>query len=274
MVWRLESDDGVNVPKINESRDVWASFVARFRAGDDALPAPWSTLFGPLQRGSADDMMVVAQIGQSLDGRIATPSGHSKYINGEEGLDHLHRLRALVDAVVIGVGTAVADNPQLTVRRVSGPNPARVVVDPQGRLSRDARLLADDGVRRLVVGCAHAARELPAGVEFVPIESEGRLDPCSILSELAARGIRRVLVEGGADTISRFTRAGCIDRLHIVVAPIMLGAGPSGLSWAGIERVDQAVRAPMRVTQLGEEVLLDCDLSAQHRPVGAAKTST
>lgn len=264
----------MNIPKISESRDGWGTFVAQFRAGDDHLPPPWGELFGPLREGSADGMMVVAQIGQSLDGRIATPSGHSKYINGCEGLDHLHRLRALVDAVVIGVGTAVADNPQLTVRRVSGPNPARVVVDPRGRLSPDARLLADDGTRRLVIGCAHAARKLPPGVEFVAIESDGRLDPCAILAELGARGIRRVLVEGGADTISRFTRAGCVDRLHIVVAPIMLGAGPSGLSWAGIERVDQALRAPMRVTQLGEEVLLDCDLSAQRRVVGLAKTST
>ena len=78
--------------------------------------------------------MVVGQIGQSLDGRIATESGHSKYINGPAGLTHLHRLRALVDAVVIGVGTAIADDPQLTVRRVSGQQPARVVIDPKGRL--------------------------------------------------------------------------------------------------------------------------------------------
>jgi riboflavin biosynthesis pyrimidine reductase len=69
---------------------------------------------------SVDGLMVVGQIGQSLDGRIATESGHSKYINGPAGLTHLHRLRALVDAVVIGVGTAIADDPQLTVRRVAG----------------------------------------------------------------------------------------------------------------------------------------------------------
>ena len=76
-------------------------------------------------------MIAVGQIGQSLDGRIATPTGHSHYINGPAGLDHLHRLRALVDAVLVGVGTAIADDPQLTVRRVAGPNPARVVLDPK-----------------------------------------------------------------------------------------------------------------------------------------------
>ena len=115
-------------------RDSWASVPEAFRAGRP-LPEPWEELFGPLRRGAVDDLVVVGQIGQSLDGRIATVSGHSHYINGTDGLDHLHRLRAMLDAVVVGIGTAIQDNPQLTVRRVSGPNPARVVIDPRGRLS-------------------------------------------------------------------------------------------------------------------------------------------
>src|SRR5262249_59875864 len=94
--------------------------------------------------------VIVGQLGQSLDGRIATNSGHSKYINCEAGLDHLHRLRALMDAVVIGGGTALADDPQLTVRRVFGPNPARGILDPPGRLGPNARVLTDDGTRPLV----------------------------------------------------------------------------------------------------------------------------
>ncbi|MEL6128139.1 MAG: RibD family protein, partial [Pseudomonadota bacterium] len=80
--------------------------------------------------------VVVAQLGQTLDGRIATVTGASKYINGHSALDHLHRLRAHVDAVVVGVGTAIADDPQLTVRRVDGQSPARVVIDPRGRMPR------------------------------------------------------------------------------------------------------------------------------------------
>ena len=96
-------------------------------------------------------MIAVGQIGQSLDGRIATPAGHSHYVNGDDGLAHLHRLRALVDAVVVGIGTVIADDPQLTVRRVSGPHPARVVIDPSGKLPRNARVLANDGMRRVVI---------------------------------------------------------------------------------------------------------------------------
>jgi riboflavin-specific deaminase-like protein len=242
------------------------------------LPPPWEEIFGPLRRGAVDDLVVVGQCGQSIDARIATPSGHSHYINGEAGLIHLHRLRALVDAVVIGVGTAIADDPQLTVRRVAGASPARVVIDPAGRLPPTARALAPDGVRRLVVSAERTAQRLPAGVEIVPlVASDGRLAPDAIVAALAARGLRRILVEGGADTVSRFLAARCLDRLHVLIAPIILGAGPSSLTLPPIARLEEAIRAPMRAHVLdggGGDVLLDCDLSAQRMPIGRAKMST
>src|SRR5450755_3550683 len=131
--------------------DSWTAIPQAFRALTYPLPSPWEELFGPLRHSRIDDLVVVAQIGQSLDGRVATETGHSHYINGPAGLAHLHRLRALVDAVVVGVGTALADDPQLTVRRVSGPHPARVIIDPGGRLPAGARMFAADGVRRLVL---------------------------------------------------------------------------------------------------------------------------
>jgi riboflavin-specific deaminase-like protein len=239
------------------------------------LPQPWEDIFGPLRKGVIDDLVLVGQCGQSIDARIATPTGHSHYINSEAGLAHLHRLRALVDAVVIGVGTAIADDPQLTVRRVEGPNPARVVVDPNGRLPPSARVLAADGVRRLVVTTADAPGQLPAGVEIVPVAAKNRqLAPAAIIAALAVRGFRRILIEGGADTVSRFLAARCLDRLHILVAPIILGGGRSSFTLPPIERVDEAVRAPMRAHSLGSDVLLDCDLSAQRVPIGRAKMST
>jgi riboflavin-specific deaminase-like protein len=216
---------------------------------------------------------VVGQFGQSIDARIATTTGHSHYINGAAGLAHLHRLRALVDAVVVGIGTAVADDPQLTVRHVAGPSPARVVIDPSGRLPASARLLAADGIRRIVMTRAETQMRLPAGVEHVALPSPGgQLAPNAILAALAERGFRRILIEGGADTVSRFLAAGCLDRLHVVIAPIILGAGRSSVSLAPIARVEEAMRVPMRIHKLGEEVLLDCDLSAQRAAV--AKIST
>jgi diaminohydroxyphosphoribosylaminopyrimidine deaminase / 5-amino-6-(5-phosphoribosylamino)uracil reductase len=251
----------------------WPDIPRAFRDTDGVLPEPWQEIFGPLRQGIRDDVVVVGQFGQSIDARIATPTGHSHYINGAAGLAHLHRLRALVDAVVVGIGTAVADDPQLTVRHVAGPSPARVVIDPSGRLPATARLLAEDGIQRIVITRAETQTRLPAGVEQVALPSpRGQLAPQAIVAALAERGFRRILIEGGADTVSRFLAAGCLDRLHIVIAPIILGAGRTSVSLAPIARVEEAMRVPMRIHKLGEEVLLDCDLSAQR--VIVAKIST
>jgi riboflavin-specific deaminase-like protein len=255
--------------------DSWAEFTGIFRQPGGPLPQPWSELFGPLQTGKIDNIVAIGQIGQSIDGRIATESGHSKYINGPAGLDHLHRLRALVDAVVIGVGTALADDPQLTVRRVAGPQPARVVIDPNGRLPASARVFASDGVRRLLITAAGTRCTPPPGVEILVLPTaDGRIAPPAILAALAERGLRRLLIEGGADTVSRFLVAGCLDRLHVIVAPIILGSGRASLILPPIERADQALRMPVHAHQLDDEVLFDCDLSAQRVPIGAAKKST
>ena len=247
--------------------DSWASVPELFRSGAVPLPPPWEAVFGPLRAGKPDDMVVVGQLGQSLDGRVAAPTGHSHYINGPAGLAHLHRLRALVDAVVIGIGTALADDPQLTVRRVSGPQPVRVVIDPSGRLPGSARLLANDGVRRIVVRASGMRPPLPHGIEMVGLpKSGGEIAPSAILAALAERGLRRMLIEGGANTVSRFLAAGCLDRLHLIVSPIVLGSGRVGLVLPPIERADQALRAPVHVHRLDDEVLFDCDLSAQRVP--------
>ncbi len=253
----------------------WDSVPEKFRASSAALPEPWEDIFGGLRSSRTNGCIAVGQIGQSLDGRIATPTGHSHYINGSAGLDHLHRLRALVDAVVVGIGTAIADDPQLTVRRVTGPNPARVVLDPGGRLPAGAKLLADDGVRRLVVTAEETRPSFPSGVEIIALpRTGGQISPAEILTALAERGLRRVLIEGGADTVSRFLAAGCLDRLHVVVAPIILGSGRTGINLPPIERADQALRARMRIHRLDDEVLFDCDLSAQRAAAGRANTST
>ena len=263
------------LPRQDGSSDAWTEFTKAFRGGGHPLSGPWAELFGPLRTGVVDGLTVVGQIGQSLDGRIATASGHSRYINGPAGIIHLHRLRSLVDAVVIGVGTALADDPQLTVRRVAGPHPARIVLDPSGRLPASARVFSADGVRRLLVTTEGTRCALPSDVETVALPAaDGQIAPPAILAALAERGLRRILVEGGAHTVSRFLAAGCLDRMHVTVAPIIFGSGKPGFILPPVERADQALRVPMRIHQLDDEVLFDCDLSAQRVPVGRAKKST
>jgi riboflavin-specific deaminase-like protein len=176
---------------------------------------------------------------------------------------------------VVGVGTALADNPQLTVRRVPGPQPVRVVIDPKGRLGADAQLFANNGVRRLLITAEGTRCAPPPGVEILALPAtDGQIAPASILAALAGCGMRRILIEGGANTVSRFIAAGCLDRLHVTVAPIILGAGGPGLNLPPLERADQAHRMPVRVHKIEDDVLFDCDLSAQRLAFGVAKKST
>ena len=206
--------------------------------------------------------VVIGQLGQSLDGRIATPTGASKYINGHEALCHLHRLRAQVDAVIIGVGTAIADDPQLTTRHVEGANPVRVVIDPNGRMPPDLSLLRDRAAPVICITTA-GARTAP-GAEALPLgcDEAGQIPPAGIVAALARRGLRRLLVEGGAETLARFLDAGVVDELHLMVAPIVLGSGKTGLNLAPIETLDQAMRPLVRTMRFRDgDMLCMCDLA-------------
>lgn len=250
--------------KAIEQKDSWLNLLEAFAQVTQPLPPEWAPIFSPLLVGASDAMMVVGQLGQTLDGRIATITGHSKYINGAPGLTHLHRLRAVVDAVVVGVGTAIADNPRLNVRLVPGQHPARIVIDPKARLEPDALVWSNDGARRIVIVADQVKPNTPHGVEVISLQSrDGQLAPAAILNALFACGLKRILIEGGADTVSRFMQAGCLDRLHVIVAPIIMGSGRPGFSLPAIEHMYQAVRIKMHPHPLEDEMLFDCDLSAQ-----------
>jgi diaminohydroxyphosphoribosylaminopyrimidine deaminase / 5-amino-6-(5-phosphoribosylamino)uracil reductase len=269
----LTGTDAVSFDHIDCEED-WVQIrdVLRWRKGP--LPAQWEALFGTLRAGTKDDLIVIGQIGQSVDGRLATTTGKSHCINGRAGLVHLHRLRAVVDAVVVGISTVCADDPQLTVRHVRGANPVRVVLDPHGRLSSNARILAPDA-RRIIV----TSKEQPAcNLQDVDVlrlpATHGCIAPSAILGELADLGLRRILVEGGADTISRFLQAGCLDRLHVIVAPLILGAGRPSFAFGAIDRLEDALRPPTCVYRLGDDILFDFDLSNTRVPIWRATQST
>jgi diaminohydroxyphosphoribosylaminopyrimidine deaminase / 5-amino-6-(5-phosphoribosylamino)uracil reductase len=233
--------------------------------GGAAASDPHAAMLAPLRAADPERPFVIAKLGQSLDGRIATPTGESRWINKDAALDHVHRIRAAVDAVLVGVGTVVADDPLLNVRRMPGRNPARVVIDPTGRMPSNARCLDDaDGCRRVVVRAPGVeAPPLPSGVELVtiPPDATGRLDPKATVAALHARGLRTMLIEGGAWTVSAFIDARAVDRLHVLVAPVILGSGKTGLSLKPIDRLTEALRPTTRVFPLADgDVLFDCDL--------------
>lgn len=214
----------------------------------EAVRPPAAEALDALAEAAAKGPLVIGQLGQTLDGRIATAVGHSHYVNGAVALDHLHRLRALVDAVVVGAGTVTADDPSLTVRRVDGDNPVRVVLDPRGRVPRARKVFTDGAAPTLVVG----SDDLP-----VSPGSDGRLAPRAVLDALAVTGLAVVLVEGGADTVSRFLAAGCLDRLHLLVAPTLLGSGRSGIILPEVTTMGGALRFDSRTYPLGTDTLFD-----------------
>ena len=165
--------------------------------------------------------------------------------------------------MVVGVGTVLADDPRLNVRRVPGRSPARVVIDPSGKLPATAVCVKGDDVARYVVRTEQAP--CPAGVETIVVpRTAEHLSPQAIVEALFARGLKRILIEGGAWTVSSFIAARAVDRLHLLVAPVIIGSGKSGLSLPPIDRLADALRPATRVHILADgDVLFDCDLRSQ-----------
>ncbi|MEL6287522.1 MAG: RibD family protein [Pseudomonadota bacterium] len=215
--------------------------------------------FGSLAYAEYRDIpYTIAQLGQSLDGRIATRTGHSRYINGKDALVHLHRLRALVDGVVIGASTGLVDDPALTVRLCDGRHPARVLIDRNRRIPAHANVFADNGARVLLIGPPRD--DDPSHLEILkPPRPDQSLHPREIIALCAQAGLRRLLIEGGAATVSRFLSDGALDRLHLLVGPIIIGSGQSGIALPEIDHLDDAIRPTVTVDAFASgDALIDC----------------
>jgi len=189
---------------------------------------------------------VVVKLAQSLDGRIATACGDSKWISGETERRVSHALRAACDAVVVGAGTVVRDDPQLTVRSVPGASPIRVVLDSRLRTPISSRLFTDDGATLVVTTASSeprrrdAVRAAGGRVEVVD-ERDGRVDLVAGLARLRELGMDVVLVEGGAELVTALLAEGLVDRLIMSVAPILLGSGTDAVGDLGIQQVTNAI---------------------------------
>jgi diaminohydroxyphosphoribosylaminopyrimidine deaminase / 5-amino-6-(5-phosphoribosylamino)uracil reductase len=248
--------------------------AAGWTVGPAAPPAARGLLdlYAPVCAASVRRPFAIAHLGQSLDGHIATGSGDSYYVTGPANVAHLHRLRALCDAVIVGAGTVARDDPQLTVRHVEGASPTRVIIDPQRRLDATHRVFANDAPTLVVCadGAVGAGRE-QRGVEVVAIaERDGKIDLAELLAALRARGLPAVFVEGGGATVSAFLEAGLLDRVQIAIAPLVTGDGRRGLSLPARDKIAECLRPRHRVFTMGGDVLFDCDLRASAVPPSAA----
>ena len=223
------------------------------------LAQVFSPLLGPLP---LDRPLVVGHLAQSLDGCIARANGESHWISGEADLDHTHRLRAFCDAVLVGAETVSRDDCQLTVRRVDGPQPTRLVLDPRGRLTQERKVFQSGGGKTLwVLGePCEQPQIVSEQVEVIRIPcKDGQFVLPSLMTLLHERGVRRLFVEGGGVTISHFLQAGLLDRLHIAMAPVLIGGGRPTIGRALGTCLADSPRPTVRVHSMGADWLFDCD---------------
>jgi riboflavin-specific deaminase-like protein len=238
----------------------WAALLAA-RDGAPVPAGPLGRLFGPILAppAAADGCRVVGRLAQTLDGRIATATGSSQWIGGPGDILHTHRLRALCHAVVVGAGTVRHDDPRLTTREVPGPHPLRVVIDTDRRLSADYALFREGPPTLLA--CAEDASGPDthgrAQVLRLPREATGGIAPPALLRALAARGATRIFVEGGGLTVSRFLAAGCLDHLHVTIAPVLLGSGIPAFTLPEVPRIADGLRFAWTVHEIPPDILLD-----------------
>ncbi len=235
-------------------------------------------LYLPICSATSARPVTVGHLGQSLDGFIATPSGDSQFVTGNDNIVHVHRMRALCDAVVVGAGTVAADDPQLTTRHVPGPNPLRVVFDPKRRLSPTFRVFTDRVVATLYIcaralvtpGESHMGDALIAGIDHDRPDDGAE----QVLRLLRARGCARVFVEGGGVTVSAFLEANLLDRLQIAIAPVLIGDGRPAIRLTPQTRLRDCRRPSYRVFHMGGDVLFDCDLHVRADAVDSPAPGT
>lgn len=198
----------------------------------------------------------------SLDGRVTAADGSSTWLTGAPARRHAHQLRAQVDAVVVGSGTVLADDPRLTVRLDgrTGLQPLRVVLDGRARTPVHSRVYDRATPSLALVGTGardQALRDAGVAVAEVKTGSDGRLDPHAVLDVLWQRGVRSVLVEGGPAVFTSFVAGGCFDRLVLYVAPLLLGDGGLPLFGDGPATLEDAERFALeRVEHIGDDAVL------------------
>ncbi|MGK7868725.1 RibD family protein [Falsiroseomonas sp. E2-1-a20] len=235
-----------------------AEWTALLEARHRGVPGagPLAALFAPLlvPAAAADGCVVIGRLAQTLDGRIACANGASQWIGGRGDILHTHRLRALCDVVLVGAGTVHHDDPRLTTREVAGPNPVRVVLDPQRRLPVTHKVFSDGAAPTLLV------TSLPGAARHGQAEVVVQPDLPGLLRDLAARGLGKIFVEGGGRTVSAFLAAGCLDRLHLTVAPVILGSGIPAFTLPEAACIGDGLRFRWTPHVIGDDMLFDIAL--------------
>ena len=214
--------------------------------------------------------LVTLAYAQTLDGRIAAADGTSRWISGAASLVRTHQLRAQHDAIMVGIGTVLADNPSLTVRHVTGPDPLRIVVDRNLRTPLTAAVLADGAATHTWLVCdphAPSARQhalVSCGATLIPqpVGDDGCFAMLPLLHQLASRGVRTLMLEGGSRLIASMLRARCVDRIAVTIAPKFLGQGIPAIADIGITTMHDALMFhDIQLSQCGDDIWIEATVS-------------
>ena len=209
---------------------------------------------------------VTVKFAQTLDGRIATAAGASRWISSPASRRLAHKLRAHHDAILAGIGNVLKDDPELTTRLVRGRNPTRIILDSKLRIPLDSKVLTHQEAARTLVAATPPAdkakvaalRKMGIEVLTVPPDAGGRVDIGKLLKTLAQRQISSVLVEGGAETITSFLRLGLADKLVVFIAPKILGKGTDSVGELNITDISKALKLSFeRVYRSGEDIVIE-----------------
>ena len=213
---------------------------------------------------------VTLKFAQSLDGRIATATGDSRWISSEPSLKFAHQLRSLHDAVLVGVGTVLKDDPQLTVRLVKGRNPLRLVADSRLRITLNSKILKEQEIAHTVIVATPQAdkeklsslNQMSIEVLMVEADKDGEVTLKDLLQKLGRRNISSILVEGGATTITSFIRRGLADKVIAIIAPKIMGKGIEAVADLGIREVSHALKLSLdKVYQRGNDLIIEASFS-------------
>jgi diaminohydroxyphosphoribosylaminopyrimidine deaminase / 5-amino-6-(5-phosphoribosylamino)uracil reductase len=207
---------------------------------------------------------ITIKFAQTLDGKIASSDGSSKWISSKESLKFAHRLRANNDAILVGIGTILSDDSKLTTRLMKGKNPIRVIIDRKLRVPSKAKILSLPDKDKTIIFTTKAASKnkikelIKKGTEIIvlPVKGQGHIDLRGIIRILYKKGIRNILVEGGSSIITSFIKERLADRLVSVISPKIIGKGISFINDIGITNIKHALQLkPGKIKKVGKDII-------------------
>ena len=200
----------------------------------------------------------IGQIGQSLDGKIALNNGSSHYINEKESITYLHCLRSISDGVLVGVNTIIKDNPLLTTRKIKGPNPIRLIIDPTLKLTNKYKIFKDENKNIIFTNSSKEKKFINTTIVKFPKKNFTQ----NIYDYLEKTSLQTILIEGGPTTLSHFIELKLLNYMQFIISPTIIGSGIDSVRLKPISDLKNALRAKNTICKLGKEIIVTLDFNS------------